>query len=127
MSKAVLDTSALLALLDEERGAEIVRSVIYHSAISTVTLAEAYSKLAERGRPGREALAEILFAVEVLVPFTEQQAEVAGELRVSTAIAGLSLGDRCCLALGMELRAEVYTADRIWGTLSLPCAIQLIR
>jgi PIN domain nuclease of toxin-antitoxin system len=30
--------------------------------------------------------------------------------------AGLSLADRLCLALGDRLEANVWTADRNWGT-----------
>jgi ribonuclease VapC len=127
VSKAVLDTSALLALLDEEPGADLVRSIIFDAVISTVTLAEAYSKLSERGRPGRDALNELMFALEGIVPFTEDHAEIAGLLRPATASAGLSLGDRCCLALGIAIDAEVFTADRIWATLKLPCKVRLIR
>jgi PIN domain nuclease of toxin-antitoxin system len=40
---------------------------------------------------------------------------------------GLSLGDRACLALGIALGAEVYTAERVWAQLQLPCAVHLIR
>jgi ribonuclease VapC len=127
VTTSVLDTSALLALLDEEAGADIVRAVIFHSTIGTVTLAETYTKLAERGGHGREALTEILFAVGNIVPFTEEHAEVAGILRSSTAHAGLSLGDRACLALGISLHADVYTADRIWAELDVPCKVRLIR
>lgn len=29
---------------------------------------------------------------------------------------GLSLADRLCLALGHGLDADVWTADRVWGT-----------
>ena len=40
---------------------------------------------------------------------------------------GLSLGDRACLALGIALDVEIYTADRLWAQLNLPCSIHLIR
>jgi ribonuclease VapC len=45
-------------------------------------------------------------------PFTESQAWMAADLRLATKHAGLSLGDRACLALALEIGAEVYTADR---------------
>ena len=123
----VLDNSCIIALLDEEPGADTVRSIIFHAVISTVTLAEAYSVLSKRGQDGIAALAEIRFAIEQVLPFTEEQAEVAGALRGPTKHAGLSLGDRACIALGVALEAEVYTADRIWAELNLPCDIRLIR
>ncbi len=38
----------------------------------------------------------------------------AGSLRAPTASAGLSLGDRFCLALAKRLGAAAYTADKAW-------------
>jgi PIN domain nuclease of toxin-antitoxin system len=40
---------------------------------------------------------------------------------------GLSLGDRACLALALELNAPVYTADRAWKNLNLGIRIHVIR
>jgi len=123
----VLDASALLAVLDEEPGADIVRAVIFNAVISTVNLAEIYTKLSDRGRNGLEAMTEMLFAIEEIIPFSLEHAEIAGMLRPATAHAGLSLGDRSCLALGISLNADVYTADRIWGQLEVPCNVKIIR
>ncbi len=123
----VLDASAIIALLDDEPGADIVRSVIFNAVISTVTLAEAYSILSKRGHDGIAALSEIRFAIDQLIPFTEDQAETAGALRGPTKHAGLSLGDRACIALGISLGVDLYTADCVWATLNLPCTIKLIR
>jgi ribonuclease VapC len=116
-----------MALLDSEPGAAIVAAIIFTSTISAVNLAEVYSVLSARGEDGVAALGEIRFAVEQVVPFTEQQAEIAGALRLQTKRLGLSLGDRACLALAMMLNADVYTADKAWATLQLPCTIHLIR
>ena len=54
-------------------------------------------------------------------------AEMTGSLRAETRKSGLSLGDRACIALGVALGAEVYTSDRVWADLILPCTIKLIR
>jgi len=40
---------------------------------------------------------------------------------------GLSLGDRCCLALAKELGADVYTAERKWAGLDLGVTVRVIR
>ncbi len=127
MNNSGLDTSAVLAFLDDERGAEEVFRVMRFSSISTVNLGEVYSKLAERGDHGRKAFLVIRSAIGQIVPFTEEQAEIAGALRGPTKHAGLSLGDRACIALAATLKADVYTADRIWAELDLPCKVHLIR
>lgn len=127
MSKYVLDASAVLALLDTEPGADKVAAILMDSAISTVNLAEIHTKLMERGQSGRQALAQILSVVEEVAPFTEAHAAITGSLRISTLHLGLSLGDRACLALGIALGAQVYTADRLWAQLQLPCSIHVIR
>ena len=127
MSKYVLDASAVLALLDAEPGADKVAAVLMDAVIGTVNLAEVHTKLAERGQSGRQALAQILSVLEEVVPFTEEHAAITGSLRASTIHLGLSLGDRACLALGIALDAEVYTAERLWTQLQLPCSVYLIR
>jgi PIN domain nuclease of toxin-antitoxin system len=127
VSRYVLDASAVLALLDAEPGADKVASILAEAAIGTVNLAEVHTKLSERGQAGRQALAQILSAMEETVPFTEEHAALTGSLRASTIPLGLSLGDRACLALGITLEAEVYTAERLWTQLSLPCSVHLIR
>jgi PIN domain nuclease of toxin-antitoxin system len=127
VNRIVLDTSAILAFLDDEPGADSVLQVMSSACISTVNLAEAYSKLAERGEHGREALNVVRHSVHEVVPFTAQMAEITGSLRPLTRDFGLSPGDRACLALGILLNTEVYTTDRIWAGLNLPCTIRIIR
>ena len=103
MSKVVLDASAMLALIHREPGQESVADAVVESAISAVNLSEVVGKLAERGVPLERAKAIALsFGVEV-VPLDVDIAAKAGQLRPSTRSAGLSLGDRCCLATAMAL------------------------
>ena len=52
-----------------------------------------------------------------MLPVTAAGDIASGKLRVSTRALGLSLGDRCCLALALEHGAEVVTADRPWKAL----------
>ena len=53
--------------------------------------------------------------------------EVLARLRSVTRGAGLSLGDRACLALGDRLGCPVITADRAWASLDIGIEIVLIR
>lgn len=127
MSEVVLDASALLALLNAEPGAAVVEKAIPGAVVSSVNLSEAVAKLAERGMPEgviRVALGDIGLRV---VPFDEGLAYQTGMLRVSTRSAGLSLGDRACLALGRQLRLPVLTTDRAWASLDFGVEVRLIR
>lgn len=127
MRNSVLDASALLALLNLEPGREQVKVAVPSALVSTVNLAEVYSKLSDGGLAIWSAVQELRFALGEVVPFTDEMAELAGKLRPVTRGLGLSLGDRACLALAMLRDADVLTADRSWAKLKLPCAIHIIR
>ena len=127
MSRVVLDASAVLALLNDEPGADRVAKVLPDSVISAVNLAEVVAKLAEAGMPGdeiREALDPL--GLEV-VPFEEELAYAAGELRPKTRSLGLSLGDRACLALGVRLGLSVLTTEGAWQKAAVSIPVVVIR
>ena len=128
MSVAVLDSSAVLAVILEEPGAEIVRALMVSAkVISAVNFEEVRTKLIDRGlRPhdALEAISKMRLQVEA---FTDADAVRASDLRTVTREAGLSLGDRACLALGQRLNAVVVTADRVWKDLQLRVRVELIR
>lgn len=50
-----------------------------------------------------------------MAPLDSETAWISACLIATTKTQGLSLGDRCCLALGMRMRLPVLTADRAWG------------
>ena len=117
MSEAVLDSSAILALLLAEPGADRVRKTLPGALLSTVNFAEVVTKLCERGMPADQAQAAIeAIGVEV-IDFNLDQACMTGDLRNSTRSAGLSLGDRACLALARLRNLPAITADTAWGSL----------
>jgi ribonuclease VapC len=110
----VLDASALLALMDDEPGQRAVAATLPGALISAVNLAEVVSKLAERGMPAERAHARALAVGIRVIAFDSDQARSVGALRPQTKAAGLSFGDRCCLALAKRLDALVLTTDRRW-------------
>ena len=128
MSRIVLDASALLAVLNQEPGSEnLSPERLVLAALSMVNLAEVHSKLVRRGIPADEAWEDATSLIAEVVPFTEEQARIAGELVAQTQSFGLSLGDRACLALALALKAPVYTADRAWKNLKLGVRIHVLR
>jgi ribonuclease VapC len=128
VNRVVLDASALMAVLNGELGAEkLTPQIMSTAATSAVNLAEVHGKLVLRGFSPDDAWAAANGPIHEAVAFTVEQAKTAGELVIQTRPLGLSLGDRACLALGIALRAPVYTADRSWKNLSLGIRIHVIR
>ncbi len=128
MSRIVLDASALLAVLNGEPGADNLTPELLTKAVSSaVSIAEVHSKLVGRGLSPESAWAAALVPVEELIPFTAEHAKAAGSMIADTRALGLSLGDRACLALGLALRAPVYTANRTWKKLKIGVRIHVIR
>jgi len=115
----VLDASALLAYLQGEPGTDLVGAVLGHAVISTVNWAEVVQKAGAAADEVEALRADIQLLGLAILPFSTVQAEIAGRLRQSTAALGLSLGDRACLALGIDTRSTVYTADRVWRQIAL--------
>lgn len=126
MSKIVLDTSVIFALLNGER-IEMALPDLRWASMSAVNIAEVWTRLAEGSAAARQSGTRLLGFLKEMVPFTHEQAQLAGELQMAPGVKGISLGDRACLALALSTGAEVYTADRIWSRLNLPCTVHLIR
>jgi PIN domain nuclease of toxin-antitoxin system len=128
MNEVVLDASAILAILFQERGGEkLTAEILRDAVISTVNLAEVQSKLIKKGYLPEEAWEDALSLVNSAEPFTSEQARIAGDLITTTEKYGLSLGDRSCLALAIALKAPVYTTEQSWRNLKLGVPIHVIR
>lgn len=127
MASAILDASALLAHIRGEPGSEPVAEIAVDAFMSTVNLAEVFSKLLERTLTAEQA-DEIIYRYGFgVVPFDERLARRVGELRPATKTLGLSLGDRACLALAQREGLPVVTTDRNWTKLTLGIEIKVVR
>lgn len=124
---AVVDSSAVLALLQNEAGSASVSQLIYGALLSAVNLTEVYSKLIGKGLPASFCWERIVSLQCEVCAYTGEQARIAGELIQVTRPLGLSLGDRACLALAIERKATVYTTDKVWKNLPLGIEIEVIR
>jgi len=129
MNKVVLDTSAVLAYLFQESGADKVSFVLETGSglISSVNYAELVGKLIDHGMPS-EIIRETLYDLELdIIEYDENQAFLTGELRTISKTFGLSLVDRAYLALGIIKQLPVLTADRIWSNVPVQTQVQVIR
>jgi len=123
----VLDASALLCLIFQEPGADRVEACLPGARMGAANLAEVIGKLIDLGVDG-EAVAQELAELDLeIVPLDRRHAETAGYLRATTRGLGLSLGDRCCLALTEMLDATALTTDRAWTGVPKHIAVEVVR
>jgi PIN domain nuclease of toxin-antitoxin system len=120
----VVDTSAVLAFLFGEPGADKALDAFDGGVISVVNVAEVLIRMARDGVDPTDSLARVERCGLVMEPPTLDDAVEAARLAPNS---GLSLGDRLCIALAHRLQAPVVTSDRIWMQSNLPVAVELIR
>lgn len=114
MASAVLDSSAVLAVLNAEAGSEKIVALLADASLCSVNYAEVISKIVERGASLREAEVAMRLITSAVIDFDIGLARRTGALRAETAKKGLSLGDRACLALAEREEVPAITGDRNW-------------
>jgi PIN domain nuclease of toxin-antitoxin system len=127
VSRAVLDTSALLALCFAEKGATQTVSQGKDGVLSAVNYSEAMAKSTDYGVPPetvRYALASLKLTI---IPFDEEHAVAAASFRPATRSLNISFADRACLGTASLARLPVLTADRKWAQIPCPLEITFIR
>jgi PIN domain nuclease of toxin-antitoxin system len=127
MAEIVLDSSAVIAMLSGENGGVEVRPLIPRSLLSIVNLSEIAARLTQDGRSPQAVQAALDGFSWTISAFDKHQAMAAGLLRPATRRAGLSLGDRACLALALIHGLPVLTADRAWAKVDVGVEVRLIR
>ena len=127
MTERVFDASAVLAVLADEPGADQARSRLGEAVISAVNVIEVLSKLGDLGIDQEAALAAFEDLALAVIPLDTDLAVRAAALRGPTRAAGLSLGDRACLALALSRGSPAVTTDRAWAGLALDLEVELIR
>jgi ribonuclease VapC len=127
VNEFVADASAIIALLIGERFDRLSPAELNGASISSVNLAEVLTRLPELGVPAEAADAAVAKLSLRVIAFDEAQARATARLRPATRRAGLSSGDRACLALAQSLGCTAVTADRVWARLRVGVEIVLVR
>jgi ribonuclease VapC len=129
LSTLVLDSSVILAAILGEPGGDDVFERIEDALVSTVNVAEVYTYAAVNDFP-TSAIDSFFDDTGIeIVKHSFEQAVATGKMAATTRKAGLSLGERACLALAQSKQAEVLTADRLWLAFAdaLELKIRLLR
>jgi ribonuclease VapC len=91
-----------------------------------VNMAEVATRLLDMGLPAQElARAVNQFGVDA-IDFNQEQALACAALRPLTKSAGLSLGDRACLALAKLIQGCTVTGDRAWMDVADAVGVQVL-
>lgn len=127
MTSVVLDASAVLALLHKERGADQVERHLAGAALLTVNYSEVLKKSIEKGG-SLPVTQSIIRGLQIeIIPFDERLASETALLWNQAKKVGLSMADRCCLALGRTMNRTVLTAEKRWSEVDVGVKLKLIR
>ena len=123
----VLDSSAVLALLYNEPGNDVVMRHARGAHLLSVNLSEILTRVIDKeGDP--QATRALIDRLNInIARFDEPLATLAAMLRYETRQVGASLGDRACLAYTRTVGLPVLTADQKWGLLDIGIDIRMIR
>ena len=127
MNDIILDASAIIAVLKREPGAERVAAVAEGARVSAVNIAEVVTWLTVEGVQAEPASTVLNLFRLTVEPFDHARAVDAGVLVAKIRHRDLSLGDRACLALALELGMPVLTGDRAWRDLDIGVDIRIFR
>lgn len=123
----ILDASAMLALIFNERGAESVIPYARGSQLLAINFSEVVARVLDiDGNSVRAEAAADRLEIEI-IPFNRALARATALLKSRTASIGASLADRSCLAFAMTTKLPVLTADKRWSELDLGLDIRQIR
>ena len=127
MSTLVIDASAILAMIFDEAGGDMVADVCGGAVLNAVNLDEVLHKVARRGMDPILVETQLSRLGISVVAFDARQARISAALHSQLTGTDTSFADRACLSMGLMLDATVLTADAKWTGLGLGVDIRLIR
>lgn len=120
LARAVFDSSAVIALLRDEHGADVIADYASDAVISAVSLQEVVKVLLADGASTKVARGMIDPLSLDVRAHEAGDAWAAAMLWHATKAKGSGLGDRTCMALAIAERLPAITTDKAWGELSIP-------
>jgi ribonuclease VapC len=133
MKTTALDTSAVLAFLFDEPGAEKIETLFQHAAdadkpmfISAINWAEVLYKMQHKqGLPGLEGARNLERTMPLAVERVDREmAETAAEFKTAH---GLALADAFAAALAKHKKAELVTGDMEFKSIEKEVKINWLR
>jgi ribonuclease VapC len=112
-ARPVFDATAVLALLQGEPGADVLRKIHSEAVVNAVNAAEVLAKLVNRGMSVAEAQAALDALHLETAPFEPAMAEISAHY----VHKGVSLGDRCFLAAA-QVYGSGWTSDHALSALA---------
>ena len=128
-SLIVFDSSAILAVLRNEPGADVVIGYLDQAMISAVNLGE-IAQVQIRGGHSRDEAADAFYQLGVpVIDVDANLALLASEMRATALAKGMSQADCICLALAKREGVPALTGDRKWLDIAdvIGVEVQLIR
>lgn len=120
MASVVFDASAVIALLRDEPGADVIADYAGNALISTVNLQEVIKALLVRGFT-IDVARQMIEALHLEIRSHEtEDAYAAAGLFDATKAHGRGLGDRTCMALAITEQLPAITTDQVWAKLDIP-------
>ena len=126
-NKVVVDASAILALINNEKGKDVVEQVLHNAIVSSINFSEVITVTNRNGFNEKEVITLLSNIFPNVIDFNYEQACIAAHLDQYTKKLSLSLGDRSCLALAKYQKCSVISADGNWQKLDIGVDIKLIR
>ena len=126
-NKFILDASALLVLIYNEKADCDIGNYLSNSVMHIVNISEVLTVLYRDGMPVEIAEDMIKSMLPEIIYSSFKEASEAAQIKCANKKYGISSGDSFCLAAAKMHNYTIVTADKIWKDLDLNLEIILVR
>jgi ribonuclease VapC len=123
----VIDSSALLAIIYNEKVNTDMKKYLENSYMSVINATECIIVLSRNGMPIQVARSLLESLINKFVACDLNDSNDIANIKCSNANLDLSIADCFCLALGEKLELPIVTADKVWQQAKVNSKIICIR